>query len=146
MTDIALIWRHAHGDIAQDGYDLLTDDSIETAVIISLFTDRQAEPGDIIPDGTADRRGYWGDGWRTRPIGSRLWLLSREKNMNSVIVRAETYAAEALQWLLDDGLAGAVSVHASAPAKSVLMLVINIDLPDGSPLPPFEFTTQLQGV
>lgn len=146
MTDIAIIWRNAHGDIAQDGYDLLADDSIETAVIISLFTDRRAEPGDVIPNGTNNRRGYWGDSLRTRPIGSRLWLLSREKNLNSVIVRAETYAAEALHWLLDDGLAGAVSVKASAPEKSVLLLVINIELPDGSPLPPFEFTTQLQGV
>lgn len=146
MTDIATIWRNAHGDIAQDGYDLLTDDSIETAVIISLFTDRQATDGDVIPDGTDDRRGYWGDGWRARPIGSRLWLLSREKNMSSVIGRAETYAAEALQWLLDDGLAGAVSVRASSPSKAVLLLTINIELPDGSPLPPFEFNSQLQGV
>jgi phage gp46-like protein len=145
MTDIALIWKDSHGDIAQDGIDLLTDDSIETAVIISLFTDRRAEPGDAIPDGTDNRRGYWGDAYRARPIGSRLWLLSRESQLASVLTDAETYAAEALQWLLDDGLASALAITATNPAFEMLALRIDITLPDGSPLPPFEFNTTLTG-
>lgn len=146
MTDIAIIWKNGQGDIVQNGIDLLVDDSIETAVIISLFTDRRAEAGDSIPDGTSNRRGYWGDTYRSRPIGSRLWLLSREKQMASVLVRAEAYASEALTWLIDDALASAVHITASNPADGWLALTINIHLSDGSPLPPFEFNTYLTGL
>lgn len=143
--DIALVWKDGRGDIAQSGTDLLTDDSIETAVIISLFTDRRAEPGDVIPDGTDNRRGWWGDTYSETPIGSRLWLLGREKQLSSVLLRAEQYAAEALQWLLDDGLASSVTVTATNPASEQLALRVDILLPDGSPLPPFEFNTVLKG-
>ncbi|MGA5655269.1 phage GP46 family protein [Rahnella contaminans] len=144
MTDIALIWKDGHGDIVQDGTDLLTDDSIETAVIISLFTDRRAEPGDALPDGSDNRRGWWGDTYSQTLIGSRLWLLSREKQLSSVLLRAEQYAAEALQWLLDDELAAAVSITATNPADGVLNLRIDITLADGSTLPPFNFNTILK--
>lgn len=143
--DIALIWTDGHGDILQQGVDLLTDDSIETAVIISLFTDRRAEPGDVLPDGTDNRRGWWADTYNETPTGSRLWLLSREKELNSVLLRAEQYSAEALQWLLDDGLASAIAITAAAPRTGTLTLRIDITLPDGSPLPPFEFNTVLKG-
>ncbi|ECR7610292.1 hypothetical protein F2C03_07000 [Salmonella enterica] len=145
-VDIALIWRDGHCDIAQSGTDLLTDDSIETAVIISLFTDRRAEPGDDIPDGTTNRRGWWGDTYSETPIGSRLWLLSREKQLSSVLGRAEQYAAEALQWLIDDGLAATIAITATNPENEVLALRIDITLPDGSPLPPFNFNTVLRGL
>lgn len=42
MTDLAIIWTNGRGDIAQDGIDMLTDDSLTTDVTISLFTDRRA--------------------------------------------------------------------------------------------------------
>ncbi|SPX13542.1 phage protein GP46 [Escherichia coli] len=79
MTDLAIIWTNGRGDIAQDGIDMLTDDSLTTDVTISLFTDRRSLDSDTLPDGSDDRRGWWGDSYRDRPIGSRLWLLSREK-------------------------------------------------------------------
>ncbi|MEA7520258.1 hypothetical protein ONQ60_26260, partial [Salmonella enterica subsp. enterica serovar Virginia] len=42
-------------DIAQDGIDMLTDDSLTTDVTISLFTDRRALDSDTLPDGSDDR-------------------------------------------------------------------------------------------
>ncbi|SQD03554.1 phage protein GP46 [Escherichia coli] len=42
MTDLAIIWTNGRGDIAQDGIDMLTDDSLTTDVTISLFTDRRS--------------------------------------------------------------------------------------------------------
>ncbi|STH73574.1 phage protein GP46 [Escherichia coli] len=71
MTDLAIIWTNGRGDIAQDGIDMLTDDSLTTDVTISLFTDRRALDSDTLPDGSDDRRGWWGDSYRDRPIGSR---------------------------------------------------------------------------
>jgi phage gp46-like protein len=89
---------------------LAVSDPLVRAVVISLFTWRRAKPDDPV-DG--DRWGWWGDGLGDLPndrIGSRLWLLSREKLTQSVLNRARGYAEEALQWLLDDGVATRVTV------------------------------------
>ncbi|MEJ1402584.1 MAG: phage GP46 family protein [Candidatus Sedimenticola sp. (ex Thyasira tokunagai)] len=140
MTDIALQMidqgegRPPLFDLALNGADLAVDDSLQTAVILSLFTDRRAEADDIIPDGTDNRRGWWADtladieGDR---IGSRLWLLSREKDLSEVLARAKEYAEEALQWLIDDGVASAVAVQATSTARGVLALQIRIARPQG---------------
>lgn len=92
---------------------LADDDGLETAIILSLFTDRRAADDDELPDGTDDRRGWWGDAHPEVPgdaFGSRLWLLFREKDMQSAVNRAREYTEEALAWLVDDGVARRVVV------------------------------------
>ncbi len=131
MSDLALTYRDGLIDLDAEA---VTDDSLKTAVIVSLFTDRRAEPDDEIPDGTEDRRGWWGDIYPEHDgdlIGSRLWLLDREKQLPSVLRRAETYAAEALQWLIDDGVAQTVDVSAKNPSDGVLALEIRIQETSG---------------
>lgn len=146
MRDAALIWRNGRGALVLQDGDLLGDDSIHTALMLSYFTDRRAEPGDDIPDGTTNARGYWGDSYRRSPLGSRLWLLSREKQLQAALEKAVTYAKEATQWLLDDELAQAIKITASSPNKGELRLVTEVTLPSGEPLPPIEFTASLLGV
>lgn len=145
MADIAIVWRNGHGSLALNGPDLLTDNSIETAVIISLFTDRHAQPSDPIPDGTTDRRGWWADSFRKRPIGSRLWLLGREKTLESVLERARTYADEALAWMKLAGLVKSVTCTASRVAHDRLQLSVSLVLPDGARRP-MVFEAHLEGV
>ena len=41
MADIAVVWDQGCGSLQLNGADLLTDNSLLTAVIISLFTDRR---------------------------------------------------------------------------------------------------------
>ncbi|WP_421173746.1 phage GP46 family protein [Aeromonas enteropelogenes] len=146
MLDAALVWRDGRGTIVVKGGDLLADDSIHTALMISYFTDRRAEEGDDIPDGTNDRRGYWGDAFLPSPMGSRLWLLSREKQLDDALQKAARYAREAVQWLLDDELVSAIKITATSPAKGALQLTTDVTLPDGSKLPPYIFTAQLLGI
>lgn len=86
------------GPLLQTGSDL------QTAVLISLFTDRMAAPDDVIPDGSNDPRGWWGDSGNTVQIGSRLWLLQRAKQTQETLQRANDYIVESLQWLIDDGV------------------------------------------
>ncbi len=86
------------------GVLLASGNDLETAILISLFTDRRASPDDEIPDGTSDPRGWWGDLGADVPIGSRLWLLSRAKQTAETLQRANDYIIEALQWLIDDGV------------------------------------------
>lgn len=76
-------------------------DWLKSAVWMSLGTDRRAENDDVLPGGDGDKRGWWGDSFRPRRIGSRLWLLERQKITADTLLRAEEYAAEALAWLTE---------------------------------------------
>ena len=104
MADTKTVWDAANsrGDWQIAGPLLASGDVLQTAMLISLFTDRMADDSDVIPDGTNDPRGWWGDDGQTVKIGSRLWLLSREKQTQETLQRAYDYIVEALQWLIDD--------------------------------------------
>ncbi|MCY0854349.1 phage GP46 family protein [Cupriavidus sp. D39] len=106
MADTKTVWDAANsrGDWQIAGPLLASGDDLQTAMLISLFTDRMADDSDVIPGGTNDPRGWWGDDGQTVKIGSRLWLLSREKQTQETLQRAYDYIVEALQWLIDDGV------------------------------------------
>lgn len=132
--DVALIYdpNAKAFDLAISGGDLAGDDGLETAVLLSLYTDRRALAEDVLPDDGTDRRGWWCDAYSDRLIGSRLWLLSREKDLESVLRRAEEYASEALAWLIDDAIAEAVEVEAVHLRRGVLQLIVGIKRPAGA--------------
>lgn len=133
--DIALVWDQSKyaADFVVAANDLQTDGGLRTAILLSLFTDRRAELTDVLPTGETDRRGWWADEFADVPgdlFGSRLWLLSRSKRTNDVLDRAQTYATEALQWLIEDKVATAVSVIASFPAEYFgINLVVKLTRP-----------------
>lgn len=136
MTDIALIPNgiEALFDLALVDGALATDDGLRTAIAISLFTDGRAADDDALPDGTADRRGWWADDLSANggnPIGSRLWLLSREKRLADVLDRARAYASDALAWLISDGVARDVAVSAEAINADWIAINVEISRPDG---------------
>lgn len=122
-------WALAPSMVAGLYLGLEEDTGLETAVMLSLFTDRRAEDGDALPGSADDKRGWWGDSYAKvagDKFGSRLWLLSREKQTPMVLVRAKRYAEEALAWLIEDGIARAVNVSAEIVQQSVLGLGIEI--------------------
>ncbi|EPF2621975.1 phage GP46 family protein [Yersinia enterocolitica] len=129
-TDIKTVWEPDTllGDWQTGGGGLLDGDDLETAILISLFTDRLARSDDAI-DGD-DRRGWWGDTGSEYPIGSRLWLLRREKLTTKVALKAEDYANEALAWLFDDGVVTAISTNAQIVYPNRLNLIINYQQPE----------------
>lgn len=120
MTDPRLIWSNQYGGFAdlvlQSDGSLEADEDLATAVIVSLFSDRLADASDKLPPGSDDRRGWWGDTdlQRLNPgdlLGSRLWLLDRHTSDAKLPLVAKGYILEALQWLLDDGVAASVDVE-----------------------------------
>lgn len=138
MSDLALHWDSSScaADLSVAANDLARDEGLETAVLLSLFTDRRAEAGDALPSGETDRRGWWGDAVPVHEgdtIGSRLWLLSREKELAIVLSRAEEYAREALQWLVDDQVAERVEVAAEIPRPGMLGLSVAVYRPHAEP-------------
>jgi phage gp46-like protein len=134
MSDIALVWDNEAGaaDVAIVANDLQADDGLETAVFLSLFTDRRAEEGDTLPESGADRRGWWADGVPVVPDdkwGSRLWLLSRAKNEPGTAQRAREYAEEALAWLMEDRVTDRVDVDAAIRADGILLIEVEVYRP-----------------
>ncbi|WP_227728715.1 phage GP46 family protein [Yersinia proxima] len=128
-TDIKTVWEvdTLLGDWQTGGGGLLDGNDLETAILISLFTDRLARADDAID--SDDRRGWWGDTGSEYPIGSRLWLLRREKLTTKVALKAEDYAAEALAWLIDDGVVTAISANAQIIYPNRLNLLISYQQP-----------------
>lgn len=118
--DIALVARpDGLVDMALDASgDLLADNTPQTAVLMSLFSDRRVNR----------ERGWWADQVIDRITGSRLWTLKRAKSTTETLRLVEQYTAEALQWLLDSEAAEDVSVHAqwSTKARGYLELTIHI--------------------
>mgnify|MGYP001807565036 CR=1 FL=1 len=127
------------GDIEIGATGIAVDDSLRTAVLISLLTDRRADMADVLPDPRdGDRRGWVGDALAETDddrIGSRLWLLRRAKHTEETRRRAEDYCAEALQWLVDDGLATAIAAAAEWLTRDLLACLISLTLPSGAVLP-----------
>lgn len=123
---------------------LAQETALNTAVIVSLLTDRRALPDDRLPDDPQpvtllppDRRGWCGDALAETAgerIGSRLWLLRREKQTEETRRRAIDYCKEALQWMIDDGHAVSVPVVAewADTYSGRLNVHIEIVLPDGT--------------
>lgn len=145
--DIGLTWNNAVGyaDIAVVDGDLGIDLGLTTAVIISLFTDAQAQPGDIVLDASGDKRGWWGDSYEPQPAsgvidftGSRLWLITeRGVIVNDTLLEMQDHATNALAWMIDDGIAASISATASAFGITGIGLAIEID--QGTTVSAFDF-------
>ena len=109
------------------GYGLVTGEDLLTAVLISLFTDAQADPDDTIPDGTDNPRGWWGG-----VIGSKLWLRLRSKALPATSALVKHDIEQALAWLVSDGVAAAVEVSTEWIARTALGVRIVIRRNDGT--------------
>ena len=119
---IALGWDNtAMAGVLPFNGGFVDDKGLGTCVFISLFTDRRAGDDDgLVP---AERRGWVGDALADVEgdrIGSRLWLLAREKQTEETRARAEEYTREALEWMVDDGLVTGIEIEAAWVAPSVL--------------------------
>lgn len=146
MADATISWDTANnrGDWSMSGPLLTTGSDLQTAIIISIFSDRIAQPGDVIPDGSNDPRGWWADD--TVPIGSRLWLLRRAKQTKETLQKAYDYLAEALQWMVDDGVVGRFDISTQWVRTSLLGAQITAYKPDGTLLTTGRYTWAWEGI
>lgn len=106
-------------------------DELAQAVLISLFSWRKSADDDGVK--APNRQGWWGDTFAQVTgdrIGSRLWLLRRQKLLPAVFRRAEAYATESLQWLLDDKVVDRIEVSAERYGTEGLALIVVCYRPD----------------
>lgn len=125
-------WRIA--DLAELGNvgGLAASAPLETAVVNLLFTDRRC-PADhpLAKRAGGDLRGWWGDGVALDgepPLGSFLWLVTDFGVASDADARwAEAFALEALQPLIDAGVAARIVAQAqAAPARNRLDLSVSL--------------------
>ena len=143
-TDMILTWdQDIQGcKLAFESNDVVTSKSLLTPVLVSLFTDARATDDDPLPDPlVSDRRGWWGDATNTDKlgdfVGSKLWLLEREKNSNQALLKAKAYIEEALKWMLDEGICKSILVTTeSQQVKNsgtiILAFQVKLNKPDGT--------------
>lgn len=133
MSDIALQLIDGCFDLEIKDNDLVSDDGLETALAISLFTDKRVSDEEL-PSGHLSKRGWWGDMYPEvdqDQIGSRLWTLSPEKTTTETLKRSEDFAREATSWMIEDGLADAVNVLSEYNTSKQLILNVDVVKPDG---------------
>lgn len=112
--------------------DFVSDSGIETAVLISLFSDKRVNESEL-PPGTTEKRGWWGDMFPdviNDKIGSKLWTLEREKITQQTLAAVETYAVEALDWMIEDGVATRIEATASTDEFNHVILSLSIYRPE----------------
>lgn len=133
MSDFKLQYCGDAFDLVVEKNDLALDDGLQSAVIVSLFTEKRVRP-DELPFPETDRSGWWGDMFADiegDQIGSKLWLLRREKQTPETQIRYQEYAKEALAWLIEDKIAETVEVVANFPERERVDLLVTIQKPQG---------------
>lgn len=94
---------------------LALDDTLASAVLVSLFSDAPASEDEAERLSLDDRRGWWADALAPADgaWGSRLWCLDRTKPSAESARQAEERAKEALSWMLADGIANTIDAEAA---------------------------------
>ncbi len=148
--DVALEFdtQAREADLVLFGADLKPDESLRTALLISLFSSARASVDARLPADDEDRRGWWGDTIAEVTgdlIGSELWLLRREKLTDRLAARAERTCEAALFWLVQDGIATGVTVTSEIQKPDRLALQIIVERPDASRVE-FDFALVWEGI
>lgn len=111
--------------------DIEPDHGLETAVVISLFTNKRVGD-DELPKNEQDRAGWWAD--ETLPgndqIGSLLWVIAKKTITENVITKAQEYCVEALRWMIVDGVAKSVDVIVTREGINSIWIGVSITKPD----------------
>ena len=98
MYDLKLSERNGNFDIA---VPFRAENNLESAILISLFTDAYVESDEAKNYGKEEGGGWFGES----NIGSKIWLIADGKINNETFSQAVAFAEQSLQWLIDDGIA-----------------------------------------
>ncbi len=112
--------------IGFDG-DIATEDSFDTALVVSLLSDRRANESEV-PE-SHRRRGWIGN--EVTPgfeIGSKVWLFEQARLNRTTMNGIADAARDALQWFIDDDLVVAVrNVQVALVGRDQVSLEVTIE-------------------
>ena len=128
------------------GGDFTKEDGFDTAINMSLFTDKRASEDRISDPG--ERRGWLGNTVspvEDRQLGSYLWLLDQRKLTPDTRNDAISYSIDALNWLVEDGFAKSVIATAEIIPRLGIELKITITPNTGDELVYYRRLWELTG-
>ena len=125
------------------------DRSLESVAALCLFTNVEATADEIATAGLDQQEGWWAEADSLREqgrprMGSKLWLLKREKTIAATLRRGEGYVRDALRWLIDQKIAADIGVRMTLLRPGgVVGLEVTITRPQ-KVLPPFKHLWEFQ--
>lgn len=128
---------------------LAVDRSLVSVVALCLFTNVEATAEEIATAGLDQQEGWWAEADSLREqgrprMGSKLWLLKREKTIAATLRRGEGYVRDALRWLIDQKIAADIGVRMTLLRPGgVVGLEVTITRPQKI-LPPFKHLWEFQ--
>jgi phage gp46-like protein len=133
MIDLKLT-QDASGvwDLSISNGDLEGVEGFDTAIFSSLLTDARAPESIVLKP--ENRRGWMGNLASTvdgRDFGGLLWLVNQRRLTQETLNEAVDYARQALDWLVEDGLASNIEVTGTIVPRSGITLEIVITSPEG---------------
>ncbi len=131
MSDFSFQFSSTTGyaDMSIINGDFAIGDDLQTAVLVSIFSDRRATDAelDALADGatkSTTNKGIWIDTYREGiQYGSGIWLILRGKKLPETLSRAEEYVKESLAWMIADGVAQTVEAEASFNGDRMLLAI-----------------------
>ena len=78
------------------------------------------------------RGGWWADTYSKDQFGSKLWLLARSPVNPTTLLKVRQYAAEALAWMVDAGIAARVDATAERQDLGRVALRVVVTKRDGT--------------
>ena len=135
MSDLAL-FRRSSGDfdLAFDEVkgDLLTSDSLENAVVISIGTYARDRKLGSIANLKPVVGGWWGDALSEKGnLGGYLYEAFPGKLTEVTARSVENLVNESLVWMVEDGVAKSVSCKTEIADEETMNVTVTIERPDG---------------
>ena len=135
MSDLAL-FRRSSGDfdLAFDEAegDLLTSDSLENAVVISIGTYARERKLGKVANLKPVIGGWWGDALSEKGnLGGYLYEAFPGKLTEVTARSVENLVNESLAWMVEDGVAKSVSCKAEVADEETMNITVIIERPDG---------------
>lgn len=135
MSDLAL-YRREDGcyDLDFDGAvgDLLTTNTLENAVVISIGTYARERKLGNVANLKPVIGGWWGDALDEKGnLGGYLYEAFPGKLVDATARQVETLCSEALNWMVEDGVAKSVSCTAEIADSETMNLNVLIERPEG---------------
>lgn len=134
MSDLAL-YRRNDGcydlDFDASRGDLSTTEGLENAVVISLGTNARERKLGRNANLKPCVGGWWGDALdELGTLGGYLYEAFSGKLAPATSKQIETLVKEALQWMVDDGIASSIECVATAMGKTTILEIV-LKKPDG---------------
>ncbi len=112
--------------------DLKATDSIDTALLMSLFTDKRADSSEIREAG--QRRGWFGDLFNDDPnykTGSKIWLHIDQGIVDEgTLSNINDKALNSLNWMIEDSIVDDIKIFSSIKSNTEIEIKIQFFIGD----------------